>query len=308
MHEKDPQPKSLDYVNVLEELQHGDFFDALATSNDNVQNGMSKEEELEHIDTLQDLFGLEYINGSARIFAELHRSDMKTRALVDGDYFSVDAADYLGIEKRTLAGTPLFVCEFYDQTNKVSYYVDPRTFLQIEIAENEDMSEDIQQRLNQCITSSKGMLYGDDFLLAPFEEQQGLIGAMTDEIANDLDIIYGTMRVEMDCESYYHISDNDSEINLKAALIDQSDDEYEDRYTPSGTIVGCALLEQLETSFVDQSIDEQPGYTTPESFHLSGGIPCLIVRDNQAESLYFIQLDAIRNITCDVTPDEDDEA
>jgi hypothetical protein len=231
---------------------------------------------------------------------------MKTGLLKEGEYLSADAIDYLGIEKRTIDGTPAFVCEFYDRSNDISYYVDPRTFLQVEIAENEDMSEDIQQRFKQYITLSKGMLHNDDFLLAPFDEQQGFIGSMTDEIANDMEIIYDNERVEIDCNSYYHFSDSDTELNLDDSFMDQTQHKYIDRFTPSGTIIGCTLLEQLDASFVDRPLDEQVGFTSPDSFYRSGGIPCLIVRDSLINTTYFVQLDAIRNITCDATGDDDD--
>lgn len=308
MNEKDPQPKSLDYVDVLDELKHGDFFKALATVNDNLQSGATKDEEVTQLDTLLDLFGDEYINGTSRVFAELHQLDKVTGQLKDGEYLSVEAIDFCGFEQRMISETPVVVCEFYDKANETSYYVDPRTFFQLEIAENDDISEDIQQRFKQYIATSVGMLRNEDFLLAPFDEQQGLIGSLTEEIASEMNIIYDKLRVEIDCVSYYNFSDNDKELNLDAGFMDQSEHKYIDRFTPSGIIVGSTLLEQLDTSFVDRPLDEQAGYVSADSFNRSGGIPCLIVRDPLIDVLYFIQLDAIRNITCDQTVEDDDDS
>ena len=307
MHEKDPQPKSLDHVDVLATLKSGTFFDKLAHANNDLQNNISKDEELEHIVTLEESFGEEHFNGSARFIAELHQSDIETGLLMDGEYCGVDDLKYVGIVKNVIGDRPVFVCEFHDQATDDYSYVDPRTFIELAIAEDEGMIETVQQRLVECTASSIAVLHSDDFLRSSRETQQKRINDLTNDIDKDMHMLFGDLRVDVDCKSYYRFTDNDTHFDLDKAFTDQSEILYEERFTPSGVIVGSTLLEQIEMPFHEHNRDGRDTFTSKESYYRSGGIPCLIIRDPLNNELYFVQLNATRSISCEPPMDGDEE-
>lgn len=308
MNEQEPQlpPQDLVYVDVLEELQYGDFFGAIAQIESKMDQTNDAQSKAWYRSVLEDLFGLEYQGGVCNVLAESYQMQEDGYLTARSSLFHEEGVIYSGITIEAIDNEERVLAVYWDPETEVEFFVLPESMLQLEIKETA-VQEGISDILAQYADGVKRAVSSADFLNAPYVAQQNELEMKLLYIESDLNNYANDGPVELDCEGYYLIPDIHTTISLDDAYMDQSNSKRIMAFRPSGRLVGCALLEQLDGREFETFTASPAPYRQFDEFSRSGGIPCVILRDDAVNAVYIVQLDKIRDVICldGAGPDED---
>lgn len=309
MNEQEPQlpsPKPA-YVDVLKELQCGDFFDAVSQVEAYVDQANDAAAKAEHIEVLEELFGIEYQDGMCTVLASSYQRQEDGYLTVRSSFFHAAGVVYEGIVIEAIDDEERVLIKYHEYETDTEHFVLPDSLLQLEISET--ATEGIIDILRQQLSDFKRLVSSDTFLSMSYEQQQEALQQKFSSIKKDLDTYAGNDRVEIDCEGYYSIPDTRMTIDLDDAYMEQSENKYIESFRPSGKVVGVSLLEGFESHEADFFSGVPRPYRQLDEFTKSGGVPCIILRDESehVKVTYMVQLDAVQDIVCIDTSDEPDE-
>lgn len=308
MNEQEPQLPATNslYIDVLKELRYGDFFDALAQAEAQMDLYNDAQTRADHIEVLNELFGLEYENGSCRVLGDSYQMKEDGYLSAGSSFFYREGVIYNGITIEVIDDEERVLLSCWDPETEVEYFVLPESLIQLEIRESAT-TEGINDILMRHVESTNRLVSSGLFLAASYSDQQQKLDEIFSCIENDLNTYSNSGRIEIDCSGYYAISDVDVVASLKEVYMEQSGHSRVQPFCPSGTVVGVSILEQLDASEFDRMFDTTPSpYRNTDEFVLSNGVPCVIVRDDLIRMTYLIQLDSVRDVICIEAPSPDE--
>lgn len=304
MSEQEPQPRAqeLEYVDVTYILQSDSFKEAVSRVEERLKQSEDEDEIAQHARALAELFGDNYEDGICNIAAGAYRRQEDGVLAADPEVLNETGYIYNGLAIESIDGALRVLIELEDIEGKMAYSVLPAALLQFEISENK-VSEGINAILEMHIENARQLLSHETFLQASYEDQQGMIGAVTDCIEQDLVLACGGDIAIVESNEYYCISDTITKVDLVSTFKARSQNDKQ----PAGKMIGVSFLEQLEAREFDYQIDNPLPYHSFDEFSKSRGVPCIILRDAIFSKTYFIQLDKVDDIICDGWHDHSDE-
>lgn len=307
MNEQEPQLPSqdLEYVDVLAELRHGDFFDAVLQVESLLDAMNDAEHKASHIEVLEELFGLEYKDGICTILAASYQRQEDGYLTVRSDFLHGEGIVYEGVGIEAIDDEDRVVIRCKDGAG-VEHFILPDSLLALGISETQ-VHEGIADILCQRVESFTDMVLGDHFLRMSYDAQQDKLQAELLHIQNDLAQYANGQQVELVSDAYYALSDANMAASLDDVYMDQSKNKYIESFRPSGKIIDVSLLERFECDDTSFFVDGPQPYRQLTDFTRSGGVPCVIVRDESVRVTYIVQLDKVKDIACLEMNDEDED-
>ncbi|MFZ2836510.1 hypothetical protein D3C85_158480 [compost metagenome] len=300
MNEQEPQlpaPNAV-YVDVLKELKYGDFFDALSQAEAQMDLYNDAKSRAGHIEVLTELFGLEYESGVCRVLGESYQMKEDGYLSSESNFFHREDVVYGGITIEVIDDEERVLISYWDPEADVEFFVLPESLLQLEIHETV-AQEGIRDILLRHVDDAKRLISSGAFLAASYDDQQEKLDTLFTYIESDLNTYSNDGRVEFDCDDYYLIPDAGVTVSLADAHMDQSGRNGTKHFFPSGVVVSASILEQLDGHEFENFFEDAPmSYQQVDDFPRSGGVPCVVLRDDLIRVTYLIQLDSIRDAIC----------
>ena len=179
---------------------------------------------------------------------------------------------------------------FYVQADKYSI-TELKILEKTEQEMNGNRYSDAVTKLVENARTSADFTASDTFLSLKTQDQHEQLYQQAELVGNEFLPYYKETEVDIECTKFYTIPDDMSNLDFPIEMFvsDQTQFEEKERFIPSGTVIGCSYLEQLD--------DPNQHFTKPADLNLGFGSPCIVMYNHGRQCHYYIVPQTISDVT-----------
>lgn len=219
----------------------------------------------------------------------VYETDENERPTSKVQFISTDRSVFHAMRMVKVNGTykamlQLTTDDYFDENSvhitRQTYFAMPSDVEALEIIIEETVMETIQRHVDiaQRVRSDPS------FYRITLEDQQRILSEIASRLNIDLPLLQ-YFGLALDASRYIALSD-DAQKDIRDCIIDQSALTYEERVQPKGEYMDCIYPELAYQTEAFRNIRD---------FDLGGGMPCLMLRNNEQGVTYFVPIDAVEN-------------